>query len=312
MYNILIAGCGNIGALYDLENDQISTHAKAFSKILDFKLHFYDINDLLVNKIANKYKGEVIKKLDNKVLTKIDCFNICTPTDTHVELITKGINTNIPLIICEKPISNNQNDLFYLLNLYKKNPTKILVNYIRRFQPAYIRLKSFITTIKKNEQISNIIIRYQKGFLNNCSHALDIIEFITSSKIELKSIVIGNKNYDYFNNDPTISLLAFWGEAKVQICGLTNINYPVFELEIYYNNYKIIIKDSGNIIEYFKIRIDNQYNTLEILNDLCEYNCLKDYMSPIPYLALDFLKGKVGIDNFEGSISLNLNMIDLI
>ncbi len=29
MFNALLIGCGNIGALYDLETDQVTTHAKA-------------------------------------------------------------------------------------------------------------------------------------------------------------------------------------------------------------------------------------------------------------------------------------------
>jgi hypothetical protein len=119
-------------------------------------LHFYDINDLLVNKIANTYNGKVIKDLTDNNLSNIDCFNICTPTETHNELLKKGINSKIPLIICEKPISNQQKELNDLLKLYNNNSTKILVNYFRRFQPAYKRLKSFITFIQKNEQLVNI------------------------------------------------------------------------------------------------------------------------------------------------------------
>ena len=54
MFKIIIIGCGNIGALYDLKSNKILTHAKAFSLIDNFSLYFYDLNISLTKIVAKK------------------------------------------------------------------------------------------------------------------------------------------------------------------------------------------------------------------------------------------------------------------
>lgn len=44
MLNALIIGVGNIGAMYDIDNEQISTYAKALSMDDDIRFDIFDIN----------------------------------------------------------------------------------------------------------------------------------------------------------------------------------------------------------------------------------------------------------------------------
>ena len=175
MHTILIAGCGNIGALYDLENTQILTHAKAFASRTDFSIIFYDINYELAKKIADRYQSIALQSINDFDFTSLDCLSICTPTAAHAELLSRAFQSKIPLVICEKPVSENSEDLLNLLHQYNESSTKVLVNYIRRFQPAFQKLKLWVEEISGEENLTNISIRYQRGFINNCSYAFDII-----------------------------------------------------------------------------------------------------------------------------------------
>ena len=55
MYKVLILGCGNIGAGYDFDNEQVLTHAKAFNLHPEFSCVFYDQDHALSKRVAEKY-----------------------------------------------------------------------------------------------------------------------------------------------------------------------------------------------------------------------------------------------------------------
>lgn len=42
MYKALILGCGNIGAFYDYDTQEVVTHAKAFSEFDNIDVTVYD------------------------------------------------------------------------------------------------------------------------------------------------------------------------------------------------------------------------------------------------------------------------------
>lgn len=53
-FNILLIGCGNIGALYDFQNDEILTHAKALNHHNLKSVFIYDTNSDLLQKVSQK------------------------------------------------------------------------------------------------------------------------------------------------------------------------------------------------------------------------------------------------------------------
>lgn len=313
MYNLLLAGCGNIGALYDFENDQVLTHAKAFTFHPEFKLTVFDVDFKLAQKVAKKYNAECIESFNDLRPGYFDCFNICTPTQTHFELLKMGFDQHVKLIVCEKPVSNNKNELNDLSDLYDKSESKVLVNYFRRFLPEFIQLKEKITTLLAAEEITSIAVRYQKGFMNNCSHALDLIQFLTGKEIQFQDTIATNLVFDIFETDPTLSLQAKWGNAFVSILGLANVKFSHFEIDLYFEYHKIIIKDAGNSIEIYKANPGARvYQPLIIQTGLSQYNCIKNYMKPVAEHAGEILNGRIQQDNFKEALGLNKKMLDVL
>jgi len=311
VYKALVIGCGNIGAGYDFDTDQVLTHVKAFSKNKKILLSIFDTNELLVKKVSKKYNCNIVAEITNNTLANFDCVSICTPTKTHFEYLTKAIDAKVKVIICEKPVSNNLLELRNLSNAFQKGGSKIIVNYFRRFQPSYFELRKKIEPIAQQEKLTNISIRYQRGFINNCSHAFDTIGFLINKEIELTQIKKNNEVNDHFENDPTLSIQAKWGETNVDILGLSNVLFSHFEIDLYFEFHKIIIKESGQTIEIYKADKSSEF-LKPLLNQNTYTDCLKNYMMPVIENAEALLNNHLSTDNFMQSVSLNQRMLNYL
>jgi predicted dehydrogenase len=302
--NALLIGCGNIGAQYDLDHNEVLTHAKAYHK-LGIKFSVFDPNHSLARKIAETYGARQIKNIEGIDPEQYNLFSICTPTSTHYEYLKKFLPLKGKVIVCEKPVSNSSAELNELKKFYENSGSQVLVNYIRRFQPAYFHLREFIKQTKAVQNLHSISIHYCRGFLNNCSHALDTVEFLTEKRIELNNINITRKEFDAFKNDPTLSMKAEWNNVKIEITGHTS---QVFEIHLQTGNTGISITDSGR-----KIAVHGSSNTQPFLLPLSlQENCLRDYMLPVIQHAKDILQSPGKHDNFIESCDLNLKMLNLI
>lgn len=306
-YKALVIGCGNIGALYDLDTDSIITHAKAIYKRKLFELWLYDLDKVLVQKVANKYNAGILNDLAENELRKFDLISICTPTGLHYQYLIVLLNLNIKLIICEKPVSLNKTELLEIETCSKRSSSKVIVNYIRRFQPKYVFFKNNYSKYLNILEIQNVSIKYKRGFMNNASHALDLLEFLFEKEINLQEIKFSEKTNDVFADDPTVSLTAKWNNAAINLQGFTEIPGPLWEIELLFKNHKINFSNSGNDIILTSLK-NGTYT--EIFNST---DCIKDYMEPVIDAAINLLNNPAGIKtNFENSLALNNKMLDYI
>ena len=153
-------------------------------------------------------------------------------------------------------------------------------------------------------------MKYQRGFSNNCSHAFDTIEYLTSQKLILKKIKVHNKSADYFKDDPTLSLQGTWEETNVTVTGLTDVQFPYFEIELYFKCHLIAIKNGGANIQIYEAGKGKKFQPLKIHDRVGHENCLKDYMKFVINHAHDLLSAKMKSDNFSNSVDLNLRMLN--
>lgn len=311
MYQALLIGCGNIGALYDLEIQEVLTHAKAYTQHSSFSLTVFDPDKELETRIANKYNTAIAKSINEAYLKQFHCLSICSPTQTHAYWLQMAINAGVPVVICEKPVSNNLEELSTLVDAYKNGNTKILVNYIRRFQPAYIALKENISEWLKHEILTNVAIRYQRGFINNASHAFDLLQFLFYKPINLELVRVNQAVYDHFPNDPTLTLTATWDKATFNAMGLANVEFSHFEIDLYFQTRKIMITDAGKTIKI--LNVTEKGTLLQPLTEKeVRENCIADYMKAVIQYAFILLKEKSTIDNFQQSVTLNQQMLKYI
>jgi len=311
MFKALLIGCGNIGALYDFDNTQILTHAKGYALHPAFELTVFDINKELEAQVANRYNALTLEAPIQQVISHFDCVSICSPTDTHSYFLKEAMKANIPVIICEKPISNKSEELESLEESYFQHHSKIIINYIRRFQPIYAELKSTINLILTKEKLTNISVRYQRGFINNASHAFDLLQYLFNKPIFLTGKQVTHSVNDHFLNDPTLSLTGMWGTTNFIVHGLVNIQFSHFEIDLYFSSQKIMITDAGRTIIRMEAPVIGPFLQAPIQKET-HYNCLNNYMENVISYAAGLLDGTNTKDNFLDSVKLNQQMLTFI
>ena len=305
----LLIGCGNIGAQYDFNKpDSVWSHAKAYSLTGGLELTVTDINMDRSNKIASTYNAKIIKESNDAEYKNFDLISVATPTATHFEYLKNILGYSPAVVICEKPVVDSLNQADEILNIYKSSDSRVLVNYMRRFQPAYKTAKE---RLKKNYEktfLKGIIIKYNRGFLNNASHAVDLLEYLYDEPFDFKNFHIQKFEFDSFECDPTLTGSCLYLDQSVSFVGVCNVTYPVFEIEIFYADSKIVICHSGNEIRYYS----KGSTALQENFEERQTNILDKYMIPVINEALDLFHKRKTVDNFIPALMINKSMLEII
>lgn len=297
----LIIGCGKIAAGYNNNSNKIITHAKALKNLGKFSLLFYDPNLSLANEVSKKYKGENTEELTEKVIRGAKWISICSPTETHFEYLSRILKYKDKIVLCEKPITYDKNILDKLKYNYKKINSEVFVNYSRRYLPTYKKLKNDYQYIFKFQKLVDCKISYCKGFLNNASHAFDLLEYLFDNEINMTEIKNVEKEFDYFDNDPTITMNAVWENATVFLIKKPIMNNFVdLSIELEFWDYVVTIFNRGDDI------IIKEKKSGDCVLKMT--NCIQDYMKYVVE-AIYYKKQK---NNFFESIKLNEKMLQYL
>ena len=140
--NLAIIGAGRIGKVHALAINN--------SKIANL-VYIYDPDEEIAKKFSVEFNC-IVSNIDNiKKDKQIDAVIICSPTDTHVELICIFSNYK-KAIFCEKPIDLDIKKVRKCLETIEKNKTKFMIGFNRRFDPHFQSLKNSL----KQDKIGNI------------------------------------------------------------------------------------------------------------------------------------------------------------
>ena len=140
--NLAIIGAGRIGKVHALAINN--------SKIANL-VYIYDPDEEIAKKFSVEFNC-LVSNIDNiKKDKQIDAVIICSPTDTHVELICIFSNCK-KAIFCEKPIDLDIKKVRKCLETIEKNKTQFMIGFNRRFDPHFQSLKNSL----KQDKIGNI------------------------------------------------------------------------------------------------------------------------------------------------------------
>ena len=140
--NLAIIGAGRIGKVHALAINN--------SKIANL-VYIYDPDEEIAKKFSVEFRC-IVSNIDNiKKDKQIDAVIICSPTDTHVELICIFSNYK-KAIFCEKPIDLDIKKVRKCLETIEKNKTQFMIGFNRRFDPHFQSLKNSL----KQDKIGNI------------------------------------------------------------------------------------------------------------------------------------------------------------
>ena len=311
MYKSLIIGCGNIGAMYDFESASVLTYAKAFHLDPEITFAVYDADPKVSNMVAQRYGVQALHELDPETYKDYDIAAICTPTLTHYEYLSEMLERGPKLVICEKPVDSDPLRLENILSLYRKSNTKVMVNFFRRLQPGILQLKKEIGDVLSGQCCTNIVVSYQRGFHNNASHAIDLLEYLFGSALDLSAAQVTHKASDEFDTDPTMSVSCAWNGANVQFIGLAHAEFSHFDIAIYFTDKAVLLKDGSNEIEWLATTAQsgNFYPKLKVQSR--RTGVVENYMEHIVSHAKRLLKGEEQISNFLESVSISQRILQL-
>lgn len=311
-YSALLIGCGNIGALYDLNiPGKVWTHARALSQVAGLDLFVYDTDKALEAKISAKYSAKTATISSQTDFRQFQLVCLTTPTPTHFDYLHQLLIQHVPVIICEKPVAADAEQVNALITAYSNSTSRVFVNYMRRFQPAFRELRAFFN--EEDNRLANcraINIKYQRGFLNNAGHAFDLLEYLFQQPLWFQNFSAQKIVYDAFNYDPTITAGFTYNEVPVALLGLDNLSYTIFEVEFLFPAFRVSVLNSGDSIRLF--RADNETKQLKEDTSFAKLSILDKYMVPVIDTALEAVQKEDVKDNFLEAASLNLRILEII
>ena len=310
MINALLIGCGNIGAFYDWETDDIRTYAKAFHAH-GIKLSVYDPNYEKSAQVAGRYGAQALQQWDDVPANKYEIVVIGTPTPTHFDYLTTLLSNPPRLIICEKPVDLDPDRLEKIKTLYANCPAKVMVNFHRRFQPKMVDLAQRVQKMETEDLCQTILVRYQRGFHNNASHAMDLLGLLFGKPFDASLVTVLNSVPDEYDEDPTITVAYQWNGIQVLFVGLIGAKFSHFEMTLYFSRHAIELRQGGDAVEFFSTQGQQGKFYPALRSDEVWTNTLRDHMSKVVAHALRMLDDPTTADNFLESIDISKKIISL-
>lgn len=267
------------------------------------KVFTYDIDDEPVSEIKNDFKFLELSSLNEIKDQDVLCV-LCTPNNTHDEIIKRLVDINSEVVILkEKPI--NEGQLVDLVGLH--------IAQQRFFNKSYVFAKKNIDLIGKisyfdyqytlNDNEESWYWDKKRGggcFLNVGWHFIFIINWFFGEPITMtvEKIKTGRKSFEY-DTDDTVFIDAkynnFFGKAYLSVAdsskrdsfriigdkGTIEVNKK--ECNIYGQDGKIIKKDDGNEMLSYMEQLwkacsneKNNLTELKVINNLTN-DIVKNY-----------------------------------
>lgn len=187
--NLAVIGVGRIGKIH-IEN---LSHRLSGTRVVAIA----DVFTQELQKVAEQYGISVAEEDYKEVLkrTEIDAVVICSPTDTHAQIIQEAAKTG-KHVFCEKPIDLSLEKIAKTIEVTDETNIKFQVGFNRRFDPNFFKIYKTVKAGKIGEpQILKITSRdpappplsYLKVsggmFLDMTIHDFDMARYLMGTEI---------------------------------------------------------------------------------------------------------------------------------
>jgi predicted dehydrogenase len=180
----------------------------------------------------------------------IDVVSVATPDETHATVLKELAVFSPRLIFCEKPLALSWTDAQAIEKIYRALPTKIQVNYLRRFVPEFQAVKQAIAAGNYGRFLTGSGF-YVKGFLHNGSHMVDLLQYWLGEATGGRELPMGRsddrpqKGERLAGDTEKNVLLQFAAGGLFVIQSLAGNPYWIFEMDLLFEQKRLRILDSG-------------------------------------------------------------------
>lgn len=293
-YKAAVIGLGNIGLMYDLEprRPHPSTHVFAYEQSSEFDL-VCGIDGAgekrkLFHEIAcgASFYPDLDSALESGILADIDVVSICTPPDTHLDILLNLVRRHTGRILfCEKPIVSNIAEARRLMDELKSRREVMVIPNISRRWNSGLRKVTDIIRAGESGRLEKIHVRYTRGIKNTGSHLFDLLRMWADSPIRHVS-VLGETRTSVLP-EPSYS---FCFELENGVTGyaeaVDDSHYYLFEIDLYLSNGKIEMRNSGDDVIYYRTAGHHLFNGFKelaacdresgLLQDACIKNAVEN------------------------------------
>jgi predicted dehydrogenase len=230
-----VVGAGSIGAKLDSPDaTEPLTHAGGFRAAGFDIVALVDVADVQAE--AARWDIKVYADFAAMMAAeKPDVVSLCVPTDARLELLRAALTFRPKAVIAEKPLTKSSADSQAIADAYAAAGVPLIVNYSRRFVPAYQAIAGMTAM--------TATIRYAKGVRHNGTHAIDLCRMLFGECQEVLSLA---RKTDFWLEDPTVSaFLRFERCPEVFLQALDERCFTLFEVDIVTPTQRIIVDQDG-------------------------------------------------------------------
>ncbi|MBN2439785.1 MAG: Gfo/Idh/MocA family oxidoreductase [Spirochaetales bacterium] len=269
--NCSIVGLGRIGST--LEDDSLrekpASHAGAISAHPDCRLlSGCDRDKEKCELFEKRWKcHHVFQDFESMMSYEVpDILCIATPPDSHRDYVLKAIDKNIPMVICEKPLTEDLSQAREIIDTIAQSRTTLIVNHERRYSLDYLHCKEIIEKglygdllslncklfIGQNHTVEEML--WEDG-----THMIDIMRFLTNEEITLVSVT-----GDLFKKAGESIIVMKLGSIYAVIDAACNRDHLVFELDLSFS--RGMIKIGNGVYEEYKSKTSPFYENFKSLD----------------------------------------------
>lgn len=285
MYNIVLIGCGHMGAVH-LDDIYMMDNVCVYGVV--------DINKKRAETFAKKYGAVSFDTSYERYMQdeKTDIVICATYPETHLEILKQCVKYKKHLL-CEKPIAANINDAREFSEIVRSADIKVQIGYILRFNKTYRTVAEMIHAgmlgspllIRMNQ--NHHVMDWEKygALLKNASpivdcgiHYIDVCRWFTGAEITDTNGMaaktdkeVPENSYNYgmitmrMSDGSTAFYEAGWGNT-IASDNLKEFIGPKGRIRITERMHRHDCMEEGDLIEYY----DYEANEYKVININCK------------------------------------------
>lgn len=245
---VLIVGAGKAGAFNKTTrvNGQIvyRNHLDVLLALKTTEINIVDNSLSVLRKLKRKIKANNINyfKNLNDVISNVNLAIIATPPKSRIKVLEKIYKLGCKTVIIEKPLALKIQETTAIINFIEKKKLNLIVNYPRRYDNL---TKKYI---HKTKLPNKIVCFYGKGVLNYGSHLIDFLFQILGKFDHFSKLCQKSKKSE---ESPSFFILTK-SKVPIYVIGLDDIKYDQFEINLFYENEKVEIRNGGlDVIKFY-------------------------------------------------------------
>ncbi len=256
-----VIGTGRIGMLLESDPMRIkpATHLGMWLEHPDTELAAACDTDPEKLETARGYKPDLATFTEPEELLdeiKPQIVSIATWRDSHYDMMKLAMEKGVPVIICEKPISEKLADAQEVVDEARDRGVHLIINHRRRFDPLLHKLRKEIRDGEFGE-ILQVSTQYVYGLMTTGTHLIDALRFLLGDLAGEVKWVSGHANeLQCFapDDDPCIDgILGFENGLKASIQSLDMKSFDIFDFRIYGREALVHFHNIGRNIDIYPV-----------------------------------------------------------